>query len=163
MEINNMRRKYQSDRTNQTSMTVRVEQGQDRSKKAFDGLRGEMNMLKKMQKDYAKKIDILQKERTDAGEKSNLSKERLQQLQKELQEVENRFMDMKRNIDPTKLKPTFKQAATMNQSSISQFGGKSQGNPLQHRFQTLEAGEVSKKGQIVNDRVVIGKKSAKIV
>jgi len=23
-------------------------------------------------------------------------------------------MDMKRNIDPTKLKPTFKQAATMN-------------------------------------------------
>jgi len=39
-------------------------------------------------------------------------------------------MEMKKSIDPVKLKPVFKNGIGLNESSISQFGGKNKGNPL---------------------------------
>ena len=41
--------------------------------------------------------------------------------------------------------------------------GKGTGNPLEHRFDIIDVGKNTKKGTIVNDRFLIGKKSAKIV
>lgn len=68
---------------------------------------------------------------------------------------------MKRNIDPNKLKPLYKNG-TLTESSITQFGtGK--GNPLEHQFTTDELGQYNKKHTVVNDRPAIGKKSAYIV
>ena len=68
---------------------------------------------------------------------------------------------MKRNIDPNKLKPLYKNGSLID-SSTTQFGtGK--GNPLDHRFDTVQAGLYNKKHTVVNDTPAIGKKSAHIV
>ena len=36
-------------------------------------------------------------------------------------------------------------------------------NPLEHRFDVAEAGHYNKKSTVVNDRLIIGRKSAKII
>lgn len=71
------------------------------------------------------------------------------------------FQEMKRNVDPNKLKPLYKNG-TLTQSSITQFGtGK--GNPLEHLYDTDEVGQYNAKHTPVNDRLKIGKKPAFIV
>lgn len=71
------------------------------------------------------------------------------------------FQDMKRNVDPNKLKPLYKNG-TLTESSITQFGtGK--GNPLEHHYDTDELGQYNPKHTVVNDRPKIGKRPAFIV
>jgi hypothetical protein len=43
-------------------------------------------------------------------------------------------MEMKKSIDPVKLKPLFKNGVGLNESLVSQFGGDNKGNPLEHQF-----------------------------
>ena len=51
----------------------------------------------------------------------------------------------------------------MSESSATTQFGKGKGNPLEHRFDFTEVGQYRKKATAVNDRPVIGKKSAYIV
>ena len=55
-------------------------------------------------------------------------------------------------------KPTFSESST---STIGNKKGK--GNPLEHIFGVTEVGSYRKKATVVNDRMLIGKKSAYIV
>lgn len=52
-----MRQQFQSkEQTVRSVSRVSVDVSEDRSKKAFDGLKNEISTLKKMQKDYSKKM-----------------------------------------------------------------------------------------------------------
>ena len=55
-------------------------QEENRSPAAFNDLKNEINILKKMQKDYNKKIEDLEKEKNLAGERSRKSKENLEEV-----------------------------------------------------------------------------------
>lgn len=57
----------------------------------------------------------------------------------------------------------YKNGSFNDSSASTQFGGKGKGNPLDHRYDGVEVGEFKKKSTPVNDRLVIGKKSAYIV
>ena len=43
-------------------------------------------------------------------------------------------MEAKKNIDPVKLKPLYKNGSFNDSSASTQFGGKGKGNPLDHRY-----------------------------
>ena len=59
-ELFRMYRKYEDRGTNKTSQSrMSNDMSQDRSKKSYEGVKGEISMLKKMQKDYAKKMENL--------------------------------------------------------------------------------------------------------
>lgn len=52
-----MRQQFQSkEQTVRSVSRVSVDVSEDRNKKAFDGLKNEISTLKKMQKDYSKKM-----------------------------------------------------------------------------------------------------------
>ena len=76
---------------------------------------------------------------------------------------EEAFIEAKKKVDPDKLKPLIKKG-NFSESSTSTIGNKKgKGNPLEHVFGVTEIGNYRKKATVVNDRPVIGKKSAYIV
>jgi len=56
---NRLDRREKNDFSMNTTTKKDEEKGEDRSKKAFNDLKAEINLMKKMQKDYAKKIEEL--------------------------------------------------------------------------------------------------------
>ena len=77
--------------------------------------------------------------------------------------MEEAFQQAKKKVDPDKLKPLIKKG-TFSESNTSQIGNKKgKGNPLEHQFDVSQVGNYRKKATVVNDRLVIGKKSAYIV
>lgn len=111
-QITFLRKQFSSkEKTIRSASRVSVDISEDRSKKAFEGLKGEITTLKKMQKDYSKKMQELEAEREEAEFNSLQSKLRLEATEKELDRLEEEFTSLKKNIDPNKLKPLIKQGS----------------------------------------------------
>ena len=79
-ELASMRHRLNRNEKDKKEMNTQRDdtKAEDRSRKALNNLKSEINLMRKMQKDYSKKIEQLEAEKQEAEYKSQQSKRRLE-------------------------------------------------------------------------------------